>query len=215
MKHKWSKILFWFFVFLPFLISAACYNRLPAQVATHFNAAGTPDGYASRMHAAFWLPAFYAGMTLLVFVMMKIDPKSRNIERSPQIRAVILWGITLLFNLCQAAILLTAMNIRVNINAVVGIAVGILFAGIGNYLPKCKPNYTVGIRLPWTLASEDNWRKTHRFAGPLWIVGGVVIALSFFFRASASLILAVAAVLCVVPAVYSYLLFRKEKSAKP
>ena len=215
MKNKWSKILFWLFVFLPFLISAALYGRLPAQVATHFNAAGAPDGYASRMHAAFGLPAFYVGIILLVFVMMKVDPKSANINRSPQIRSVTLWGIALLFNLCQAAILLTAMNVRVNISAVVGIAVGILFVGIGNYLPKCKPNYTVGIKLPWTLASEDNWRKTHRFAGPLWIVGGIVIALGFVFRASASLIIAVVAVLCVIPGVYSYLIFRHERANKP
>ena len=216
MKNKWSKILFWLFVLLPFLVSAAFYSRLPATVATHFDASGAPNGYSSREMAAFGLPAIYFGVTLLVYVMMKIDPKRENIERSPQMRAVVLWGTAVLFNLVQAAVLLTAMNIRLNIGAVVGIAVGLLFVGIGNYLPKCKPNYTVGIKLPWTLASEENWRKTHRFAGPLWIVGGVGIALGscFWTSGSAAIVIAVAVLVSLVPAVYSYLIFRREQSNK-
>ena len=214
MKIKWLKILFWFLVLLPFLVSAVCYGRLPAQVATHFDAAGAPNDYSSRAMAAFGLPAVYFGIILFVYVMLKLDPKSANIERSPQIRAVVLWGTAVLLNLVHAAVMLTALNIRINIGIVTSIAVGLLFISIGNYLPKCKPNYTMGIRLPWTLASEENWRRTHRFAGPLWIFGGAVIALSAFWVVKWAL-LAVAGLLCVVPAVYSYLLFRREEEKKP
>lgn len=215
MKNKWSKILFWLFVLLPFLVSAAFYSRLPATVATHFDASGAPNGYSTRAVTAFGLPAFYVGITVLILVLMKIDPKSRNIEGSPQIRAVLLWGMAILFNLCHATILLTAMNVRVPVGVVVSIAIGALFIGIGNYLPKCKPNYTMGIKLPWTLASEENWRKTHRFAGPLWIVGGVIVALSaFWVSAWAEVSVAVAVLVSLVPAVYSYLIFRHEQSNK-
>lgn len=216
MKNKWPKILFWFFAVLPFLLSAGFYSRMPATVATHFDASGAPNGYTTRAEAAFGLPAFYLGITLLVFFLLKIDPKKDNIERSPQLRAVALWGIVLIGDLCQAAILLRAVNIRLNISAFVGVAVGLLFVGIGNYLPKCKPNYTMGIRLPWTLASEENWRKTHRFAGPLWVAGGILIALSSFLTsAQVFIILAATLALSVVPAVYSYLLFRRESGNKP
>lgn len=215
MKNKWSKILFWFFALLPFLISAAFYSRLPAQVAVHFDASGAPNGYASRAVAAFGLPAFYVGMILLVFVMMKIDPRSENINRSPQMRAVALWSPVILFNLLQVVILLMAVHVRLNISVILNIAVGVLFMGIGNYLPKCKPNYTVGIKLPWTLANEENWRKTHRFAGPLWIVGGVIIALSAFWApAWVWVVIAVTVLVSLVPAVYSYLIFRRGRSNK-
>lgn len=214
MKHKRSKILFWFVTLLPFLVSAACYSSLPARVATHFNASGAPNGFSSREIAAFGLPAFYFAITLFVFVMLKIDPKSDNINRSPKVKAAVLWGTVILFNLVHAAMMLNDIGFKLSIGVITGVSVGLLFAVIGNYLPKCKPNYTMGIRLPWTLASEDNWRKTHRFAGPLWIAGGIVIALSGLLE-WAWTILPVTAVLCLVPAVYSYLLFRKEKSAKP
>lgn len=214
MKHKWSKILFWLFTLLPFLVSALCYSRLPARVATHFNASGAPNGYSSREMAAFGLPAFYFAITLFVFVMLKIDPKSDNINRSPKVKAAVLWGVVILFNLVHTAMLLNDVGFKLSIGVITGVSVGLLFAVIGNYLPKCKPNYTMGIRLPWTLASEENWRRTHRFAGPLWTAGGIVIALSGLLG-WAWTVLPVAAVLCVVPGVYSYLLFRKEKSAKP
>lgn len=213
---KGLKILFWFLAFLPFLISAGFYSRLPAQVATHFDASGAANGYSSRVVTAFGLPAFYLAVTLVIIVMMKIDPKSKNIERSSQLKTAVLWGMVALFNLGHAAILLNAMHVCVNISIIVEIAVGLLFLVIGNYLPKCQPNYTMGIRLPWTLASEDNWRKTHRFAGPLWMVGGILMMLgSFLASVWATVIIAVSVLLCAAPAVYSYLLFRREQGNRP
>lgn len=215
MKNKWKSAVFWFFALFPFLYSAACYGRLPARVATHFNAAGVPNGYSSRAMAAFGLPAFYFAVTLLVFVMLKIDPKSENINRSPKVKAAVLWGTVILFNVVQASMLLTGMGFHLKIGVITGVSVGFLFLVIGNYLPKCKPNYTMGIRLPWTLASEENWRRTHRFAGPLWIVGGVIIALGSFLASFTWLIVGVAVLLAIVPAVYSYLVFRNEQRKKP
>ena len=215
-KSKRINILFWFLALLPFLMSAAFYSHLPVQVAVHFDAAGTPDGYAPRAVAAFGLPAFYFAITLFVFVMFKIDPKSSNIERSPQLKAVILWGTVLLFDLVHAVVLMRTVNTRLDMITVISIAVGILYVAIGNYLPKCQPNYTMGIKLPWTLASEENWRRTHRFAGPLWIIGGILIILSSFKTFVATIVMVVSVILlCAIPAVYSYLLFRREKRNKP
>jgi uncharacterized membrane protein len=215
-KNKWTKILFWFLAVLPFLISAGFYSHLPEQVATHFDSLGAANGYSSREVAAFGLPAFYLVIILVIIVTMKIDPRSKNIEQSVQLRTAVLWGLVLLFNLSHTAILLNAVNVRVNISIITGIAVGLLFLVIGNYLPKCRPNYTMGIKLPWTLASEDNWRKTHRFAGPLWIIGGVLIMLSAFFASVWGIVVTVVLVLLLTaPAVYSYLLFRREQGNRP
>lgn len=211
-KNKGLKILFWFLAFLPYLISAGFYNYLPAQVAIHFDASGAANGYSSRAVTVFGLPAFYIAIILVTIVMMKSDPRSKNIERSSQLKTAVLWGMVLLFNLGHTAILLNAVHVRINISIILGIAVGLLFLVIGNYLPKCQPNYTMGIKLPWTLASEDNWRKTHRFAGPVWMVGGVLIMLSAFLGSVwANVAVVVSILLCAAPAVYSYLLFRHEQ----
>ena len=90
------------------------------------------------------------------------------------------------------------------------ILVGVVFIIIGNYLPKCRQSYTVGIKLPWTLASEDNWNRTHRMAGGLWMVGGaVVLLMGLTGKAYVAVFLSVTAVMVLVPTIYSYLLYRK------
>ncbi|MCQ2355795.1 MAG: SdpI family protein, partial [Methanocorpusculum sp.] len=82
---------------------------------------------------------------------------------------------------------------------------------IGNYLPKSKQSYTVGIRLPWTLNSEENWNRTHHLAGYLWILGGVLLLLCAFLPAVWSLpVLVILLILVVgIPFAYSYSLYRK------
>ena len=81
---------------------------------------------------------------------------------------------------------------------------------IGNYLPKCKQNYTLGIKLPWTLDDEENWNRTHRFAGFLWVVGGVLIAINAFLEWE-WLFLVVVFAMVLIPAIYSYLYYKKQK----
>ena len=86
---------------------------------------------------------------------------------------------------------------------------GALFVVIGNYLPKCKQSYTVGIKIPWTLNDEENWNKTHRLAGFLWVIGGVVI-MATAFLGTFWLFFVVLIPMVIVPFVYSYSLYKKS-----
>ena len=86
--------------------------------------------------------------------------------------------------------------------------IGVLFVIIGNYLPKCKQNYTIGIKIPWTLDNEENWNKTHRFAGFLWVVCGVAIMFTGFFG-GVWVFLPISFAMVLAPIIYSYLLHRK------
>ena len=88
------------------------------------------------------------------------------------------------------------------------IFLGLLFAIIGNYLPKCKQNYTIGIKIPWTLHSEENWNRTHRFAGRIWVAGGLIIMLTGFYG-SFVIFFSVTLLIALVPILYSFLLHRK------
>ena len=91
--------------------------------------------------------------------------------------------------------------------------VGLLFVVIGNYLPKCKQNYTIGIKIPWTLNSEENWNKTHRFAGFVWVIGGVLFCIMGFVAEELLVFLLPLEVilLACVPTVYSWLLAKKQQ----
>ena len=90
------------------------------------------------------------------------------------------------------------------------VVLGVMFMIIGNYLPKCKQNYTMGIKIPWTLDNEDNWNKTHRLAGFLWVIGGAAMVVNAFIGSEWS-ILVISVVMVFVPMVYSYLYFKKNK----
>ena len=86
---------------------------------------------------------------------------------------------------------------------------GLLFVIIGNYLPKTKQSYTMGIRIPWTLNSEENWNRTHRLAGFLWVLGGLWFIVMSFIGWSLPAFLAPLLVMVLVPVVYSYVLYKK------
>jgi len=109
-----------------------------------------------------------------------------------------------------------AMGRDVNINFLAGIFLGIVFVLVGNYLPKCKQNYTIGIKIVWTLNDEENWNKTHRFAGKLWVIGGVVLLATVFiaFENFVYVLLPVALIMVLVPILYSYLYDRKRQKAE-
>ncbi len=209
MKNKLIKVLYWLLAVFPFVISAIFYNNMPDQVPVHWNAAGQINGYASRPVAAFGVPALLLVCTIFVNFRMYADPQKQNINRSPQLRFLGRWIIVILANVLQ---FLTVTNAYQSFNhaKLIFIVIGILFIVMGNYLPKCKYNYTVGIKLPWTLASEENWQKTHRIAGFTWVLGGILMVGNAFFP-SQWLFFAVMVLLVGVPGVYSYCIFRKEK----
>ena len=95
---------------------------------------------------------------------------------------------------------------------VAGLLVGVMFIVVGNFLPKARQNYTIGIKIPWTLASEENWNKTHRLAGFLWMIcGAIMVILTLCGKMASVWMMIVAAVMVGVPVVYSYLMYRKEE----
>lgn len=92
---------------------------------------------------------------------------------------------------------------------------GLLFVAIGNYLPKCKQNFTIGIKVKWALANEENWNATHRFGGRIWVIGGLLLMLCCFLPESLFpwVMFIAIFVLAFIPAIYSYLYYRKQVKA--
>ena len=192
---------------VPMLVGALVYSRLPENIATHFDLQGNPDGWSGRAFAVFGLPGILLAVNLLMPFLLRADPKHENM--SGALKKVVIWTIPLLSLLCSGLTLGNALGFNTRIDRVLPVFMGVLFILIGNYLPKTKQSYTMGIRLPWTLASEENWNRTHRLAGFLWVLGGVYfIAMSFIGWTLAAFLLPLA-VMILVPAVYSYMLYKK------
>ncbi|MNW27655.1 Immunity protein SdpI [compost metagenome] len=193
---------------LPIILSMTLYQQLPAQVAVHWDIAGNPDNYVPKAVAAFVFPLCLAALNVIVHIVINNDPKKMNVV--PVLRNIGLWTIPALSLILMPITLFKALGADLPIQTIAPSLVGMLLVVIGNYLPKSKQNYTVGIKLPWTLSSQENWNRTHHVAGYLWILGGALMILTSFLKANVGIaIVAIIVLIVAVPAIYSFSLFKK------
>ena len=198
---------------LPMLVGIILWNRLPDTVATHFNSSGVADGWSGKGFAVFGLPLLLVGIHLFCTAVTAMDPRRRNIQK--KLFHLVLWICPAISVFVMSGIYLYALGVPVDMTRLAGILVGLLFVIIGNYLPKCRQNYTIGIRIPWTLDDPENWNKTHRMAGWLWMGAGVaILGLSLLGRMSFPVMLVLVLAVSAVPAVYSYLYARGKETKK-
>ena len=190
------------------LVGVLLWNKLPDTVATHFGSNGEANGWSSKAFAVFGLPAFLFVVHIFCVAVTLNDPKKRNIGK--MMLTMIFWIVPVCSIIANGSTFAYALGIQVDFNLVVGGMLGILFLVLGNYMSKNQQNYTVGIRLPWTLNSEENWNKTHRLASKLWVAAGIVFLLNIFLRSDVILIGALVLTV-VIPAVYSFILYKKEQ----
>ncbi len=195
-------------ILLPLLAGLVLWDRLPESVAIHFGPDGQPDGWSGRAFAVFFIPLFILAAHLLAVFITCSDPKRQNI--SDKTLGLVFWIAPLCSVIAGILTYTTALGLRLNVNVFMQLALGLLFVVTGNFLPKCRQNYSVGIKTPWTLHDPENWSRTHRFAGRLWIGGGVLLILGAF-AGSAWLMLAVLLTMAFLPLVYSYALYAKSR----
>lgn len=194
-------------ILLPMAAGLILWNRLPEQIPFHWNAAGEIDGWASKPVAVFVSPAVMLVLQWLCMLVTSTDPKKQN--HPQKVISLVLWLIPLLTVFISALMYASALGGSMRVETLVPILLGAVFIAIGNYMPKCKQNYTIGIKIPWTLASEENWNRTHRLAGWIWVGGGVVMMLAGFFNLF-WLTMVVIAIMVLIPLIYSYILHKKE-----
>ncbi|MBC8569412.1 SdpI family protein [Zongyangia hominis] len=191
---------------VPFGMGLAFYERLPEQIAIHFGVNNMPNSFASKPFALFAIPAFLLVIHLIVWFQLENDPKRQNYAKS--LRGLSCWLVPVISVVMQTGIITYAMGVPFSMGFYISLGLGVLLMVLGNYLPKCRQNYTMGIRLPWTLHSEENWNRTHRLAGWTWLGGGALLVVNAFLNLP-WVGLAIVLFIVLIPAVYSYLLSRK------
>lgn len=192
---------------LPVLAGLLLWNRLPEQIPSHWNYQGVIDGWSSKCFTVFFIPLLILAMHWVCLAVTAIDPRSENI--SAKSLALVLWISPVMSVVVGTLMYGTALGMEMNVDRVMPMAMGLLFVIIGNYLPKCRQNYSIGIKVPWTLHNEDNWNATHRFGGRLWVVGGLV-TLAAALLGYPLVIFPVLPTLGLAPMVYSYLYYKKH-----
>ena len=195
-------------ILLPVLAGLLLWNRLPDRMPTHFDFSGTPNGWSGKPFAVFGLPLFLLFIHLLCLYGTSRDPRRGN--AGAVMNGLVFWIVPAV-SLFVAGIMYPAAmgpGYEINITFFSLVFTGVLFLIVGNYLPKCRQNHVIGIRVPWTLKSEAVWNRTHRMAGPLWMLAGLLLLTDAFLRAAVPAVVIAALITAgVVPIVYAAYLY--------
>jgi uncharacterized membrane protein len=206
------KIL-WILSFIPLLITIVFYNRLPEKVPMHWNIRGQIDAYYPKFPGAFIIPVMGLFITFLLQFLPKLDPRKENYSKFKKQYSVFMFVMIAFFIVIQLIIIGVSMGADfIRVDAIIKLFLGIMILIFGNFMPKLKHNYLMGIRTPWTLSSEPVWYKAHRHGGVVWFVTGIILIILAFIPGgiSAAAYFSLIVIASIEPLIYSYLCYRKE-----
>jgi uncharacterized membrane protein len=200
-----------------FVLAAVSWPAAPDRIPVHWDITGQPTRYGGKFEGLLLVPLITAGVYLLFLLAPVIDPRGRNYEAFARTYSLIRTSVVA--TMCALYLLLTHTWIRglqLDVVLAVNVSVGMLLIVLGNYMPKVRSNWFVGVRTPWTLESEYAWRKTHRMAGPLFVAEGIVLIVLSITRPAWALpaLIAVVTLGAVIPTVYSYFAWRDDPNRR-
>ncbi|MBR5301702.1 MAG: SdpI family protein [Clostridia bacterium] len=208
-KYKMLLIITSCIILLQTLVGVMLWDQLPEQIATHFNMNNQPDGWSSKAFTVFGMPLILLALHWLCLVI-SCAPNQQKVY-SRKMRYVMLFIIPAVTLLMMVVCYGHALGAAFHVGRVVLPFTGAILAVSGNYMPKVRRNPTVGIRLPWTLMDDENWYKTHRFAAPVWVVGGLLLIVLGLIGYTSWPVMAVIFAIILLPMVYSLALYLKKQ----
>lgn len=197
---------------LPFVYLAYIWPTLPQRVPMHWNASGEIDRWGDKSETLM-IPLLMTGLVYVLFLILpKIDPKGKLESMGNKLNSFRMI-LTCFMSVLSLYILYSIKTHNADPKMLFPL-LGLLFAFLGNYMKTMKPNYFIGFRTPWTLENEEVWKKTHKVGGMLWFIGGLLMTFTFLLEGKTQLytFMAILVVITIIPVVYSYLEFQKQKN---
>jgi uncharacterized membrane protein len=217
MKKWLPEILVFILIALPFAYLAQVYPSLPSIIPTHFGIDGKPNGFSEKKNII-WLVLFINLVSAFSFFIIRhlpqFDPKKTASQNAGNMQKIAVAAVALL-SAVTISILYASMHGSMSFNRLFNPMMGIFFIVVGNLMYNIKPNYFVGIRIPWTLENEDNWRATHHMGSKLWVIGGILITVCTPFlpgKPGEAFFMIMTLILALVPIIYSFVYFRNNKT---
>ena len=209
-KNKGLFIITSIVILLPILAGLIFYDRLPDSLNVHWNLQGEADGQGNKLLMIILLPGILLAVHWLCILVTTKMPKGYG--ENDTMFHLMLWFMPVLSLLVNGMMYLSSAGHVESTVMLLPVLMGALFIVIGNYLPKTKQNWTMGIKIKWTLSSEENWYATHRLAGKLWVLGGALMMLTMLLPGNAMMIalFSILAVAVIVPFVYSWQYYHKQ-----
>ena len=187
------------------LVNLLFYKKMPETLPTHWGFNNKIDGYSSKFTTLITTPLLLIFLNIFSCFMLDSDPKNK--DKNNFVITIGKATIPLVMLITFVISVFYGLGKKINVMVIISIFVGFLLILIGNYLPKTKRNYTVGIKLPWTLNSDENWNKTHRLAGYFFILGGIFFLFTPFIG-NEYLVFLTFMIIGIIPAIYSFYLYK-------
>lgn len=192
------------------IVGALLYPQLPEQMPMHWNALGKIDGYMPKNMALLFMPVLMIVMYISFRIFPDFDPKKEKYKLFAREWNIMQTALIGFFTYMHFMIIYLTLNPGVSMMPLMFIGLGTLFILMGNYMSKIRQNYFIGIKVPWTLSSEDNWNKTHRFASWCFVGAGILTLIEAYFIWYAPAVIFGSIILAAfLPIVYSFLLYKK------
>jgi len=208
----------WIMILVPVIYLAIVWKKLPDKIAMHFDIEGNADRYDSKNEFLLFMGIMVVvsiGIYLLLTNIYRIDPKKNAADNKGRLQKIGFAIVAFLSAIeCLIIYIGTEGSLKLNVRFMLAL-LGVFYAVIGNYMNNIKPNYFAGFRLPWTLENEDNWRYTHHLASKLWFAGGLLITVICIFTSTTVSIVSMFAIIFVatiIPVIYSYKFYKKQKT---
>lgn len=193
------------------IAGAVLYDRMPDRVPIHFDISGHPNGYAPRPVGAFMTPVMLLLTGILLLALPRISPNGYRLEPFQRSYEIICVSILVMVFVIGTTALLFAAGYRLDVTRITVGGVGLLFLILGNFMGKLTRNFMIGIRTPWTLASDEVWRRTHRVGGFAFVACGAMLLIASLVAAgrATSVMLALVIAMAAFLIVYSYVIYRR------
>jgi uncharacterized membrane protein len=206
-------VLAFVIAWLPLVYLAFVWDSLPQRVAIKYDTEMNPSDIRDKSEL-WWITGLIAGVSVLVYLLLqnihRFDPKRKNPSAT---FSKLGFGMVIFFAAVSMVMIYTAGKDGFTVTRLLFPLIGLLFVFLGNYMPALKPNYFAGIRLPWTLSDDDNWRRTHYLAGRIWFWVGLAFAIIALFlpvKYIMPVFIAAIIIMILIPGIYSYRIFREK-----
>lgn len=209
MSQRLADLLCVIFVAIPTGLALYLWPGLPDPMPSHWNAAGEVDGWMPKSWGVAVMPLAALGTFLLMKVIPHISPRGYRMDAFGGVLAKIQLALVAFMSVVAVVVLLEASGVDTNLDTVVFAGTGLLLIVIGNYLGKVRKNFFLGIRTPWTLASDEVWSRTHRLGGRLFMLGGLAMLIAALIGLSPYITIGVVLACALYPVLHSYLLYRR------
>ena len=189
--------------------TAVAYPHLPNTVPTHWDAHGNVNGWSAKWTLFATVPGMMTAILLLFAALPWLSPKHFEVDSFRSTYLYIMVMILAMMAYAHALTLAASLSWMVDVGRAIEGGVCLLIALLGNVLGKVRRNFYVGIRTPWTIASEQVWNATHRFAAKTLFAGGLLGLIAVILRAPFWLPITLILIATLVPVIHSLVLYKQ------